>query len=153
MQMHTDTHSCVCSPLPRWTGSASHMHCVCTTVLKGGFHNGPWWAWDDGYGLSLGVNAAGPGPLQVYNVTSFAICHHCVGINPWPGLGQRTPGPPTTHTPLYGRSQESSPSAYPTIQPVSAPITWFLLSHMQPSDNPLRFLCFFGSSGYFYKGQ
>lgn len=85
------TLACMCSPLPRWTGSASHMDSVCiSSVLKGSFHNGPWWGWDDGYGLSLGVNAAGLGPPQVYSVTSFAICQHWVGTNPWPGLGQHT---------------------------------------------------------------
>lgn len=81
--------------------SESHALYVYETMLKGSLHNGPWWGWDDGYGLSLRVNAAGPGPPQVYSVTSFAICQHWVGTNPWPGLGQRTPGPPrTTHTSL-----------------------------------------------------
>lgn len=75
----------MCSPLPRWTGSASHMD-----TGKGSFHNGPRWGWDDGYGLLLGVNAPGLGPLQVDSVTSFAICQHWVGTNPWPGPGANT---------------------------------------------------------------
>lgn len=82
--------------------SESHGLYVYDTVLKGSFHNGPRWGWDDGYGLSLGVSAAGLGPPQVCSVTSFAICQHWVGTNPWPGLGLLTPGPPTTtHTPRF----------------------------------------------------
>lgn len=106
---HT-THSlaCVCSTLPRWTRTASHMDSyVCNTMLKGSFHNGPWWGWDDGYGLSLGVNKAGLRPPQVYTVTSFAICQHWVGTNPWPGLGQHIPGPHLTLRAGWGGRQDT----------------------------------------------
>lgn len=60
---------------------------VYNTMLKGSFHNGPRWGWDDGYGLSLGVSAAGLGPLWVYGIRSSAICQHWVGTDPWPGPG------------------------------------------------------------------
>lgn len=72
----------------------SESHGLYNTMLKGSFYNSPWWAWDDGYGLLLGVNVTGLGPLQVHGVTFFAICQHWVGTKPWWGLGQRTPGPP-----------------------------------------------------------
>lgn len=77
------------------------------TMLKGGFHNGPQWGWNDGYALSLEVNATGLRPLQVHAVASFAICEHWVGTSPWPGPGQHAPGPPTmAHLSLRGKVGE-----------------------------------------------
>lgn len=102
----------------------SESHGLYNTMLKGSFYNSPWWAWDDGYGLLLGVNVTGLGPLQVHGVTFCAICQHWVGTKAWWGLGQRTPGPPKNNRQLtlgrrWGRSgtqtsaaEESCPSPH-----------------------------------------
>lgn len=51
----------------------SHGLCVFNAMLKGSFHKGPWWGWDDGYGLSLGVNAAGLGATA--GLRRYLLCH------------------------------------------------------------------------------
>lgn len=131
----------------------SRLHGLFNTMLKGSFHKGPQWGRDDGYGLSLGVSAAGLGPPRVCSVTSFAICQHWVGTNLSLGSGQHIPGPPTTtHTSQWRQGWEvsdthkSCSSSYP-----QSALNRFLLStnhccvlHIWLLSYPLRLFCSFG---------
>ncbi|TNN59845.1 hypothetical protein EYF80_029951 [Liparis tanakae] len=72
-RMTSDVPGKLLGPAPVDRINESHGLDVSNAALKGSFHNGPRRGWDDGYGLSLGVNAAA---WWVYGVPFFAICQH-----------------------------------------------------------------------------